>query len=79
MAEGKYDQSSYWFGFSAGAGSTVCALADEGLISSANAVTYMEGILESAETDQDLTEFKQDFYNAVEVIKQNPSCKGVIK
>ena len=78
-AKDKYDQSSYWFGFTAGAGSTVFALADEGLISSSNAATYMEGILESAETDPDLTEFKQDFYNAVGAIKQNPACKGVIK
>ena len=78
-AEVQYDQSSFWFGFVAGAGGTVCQLATGGLLSKNDAATYMEGVMETAETDPDLTEFKQDFLNAYQALKENPDCKGIFK
>ena len=77
--EGQYDQRTFWFGFVAGAGSTVCQLANGGLISNNDAANYMEGVLESAEEDQDVTEFKQDFLNAYQALKENPECDGIFK
>ena len=78
-AEGQYDQSSYWFGFTAGAGGLVCQLAKGGILSKKDAATYMEGVFEIAETDPDLTEFKQDFLNAYTALKENPDCNGIFK
>ncbi|WP_170953585.1 hypothetical protein [Synechococcus sp. UW179A] len=79
MAEGQYDQNSYWFGLTARAGNTLCQQAKGGLISKADAASYVDGIRKSAETDPDLIEFKQDFYNALGLLKKNPDCRGVIK
>ena len=78
-AEGQYDQSSFWYGFTAGGGSTVCQLAKGGLLSNNDAATFMEGVMETAETDPDLTEFKQDFLNAYQALKENPDCNGIFK
>ena len=78
-AEVQYDQSSFWFGFVAGAGGSVCQLATGGLLSKNDAATYMEGVMEKAETDPDLTEFKQDFLNAYQALKENPDCNGIFK
>ena len=78
-AQDKYDQSSFWYGFTAGGGSTVCQLAKGGLLSNNDAATFMEGVMETAETDPDLTEFKQDFLNAYQALKENPDCNGIFK
>ena len=78
-AQDKYDQSSFWYGFAAGAGSTVCQLAKGGSLSNNGAATFMEGVFETAEIDPDLIEFKQDFLNAYEALKENPDCNGIFK
>ena len=78
-AQDKYDQSSFWYGFAAGAGSTVCQLAKGGSLSNNAAATFMEGVFETAEIDPDLTELKQNFLNAYQALKENPACNGVFK
>ena len=78
-AENPYDPSSYWFGFTAGAGVTLCQQAKAGMISKADGSQIFAGIRESMETNPEVTEFKKDFLRAVQVLKENPDCKGVIE
>ena len=78
-AQDKYDQSSFWYGFAAGAVSTVCQLPKGGLLSNNDAATFMEGVFETAEIDSDLTEFKQNLLNAYQALKENQGCNGIFK
>ena len=76
-AQDKYDQGSFWYGFAAGAGSTVCQLVKGGSLSNNGAATFIEDVFETAEIDPELTEFKQDFLNAYQALKKNPDCNGI--
>jgi len=78
-AQDKYDQSSFWYGFAAGAGSAVCQLAKGGSLSNNDAATFMEGVFETAEIDPELTDFKQDFLNAYQALQENQNCNGIFK
>ena len=78
-AEGQYDQSSFWYGFAAGAGGAVCQLAKGGLLSNNDAATFMEGVFKRLETDPKVTATKQDFLNAYTALKENPDCNGIFK
>ena len=78
-AENPYDPNSYWLGFTAGAGATLCQSVKAGIISKANGVNVFDGIRESFETDPKMTEFKDDFLVAFQILKKNPDCNGVIE
>ncbi len=78
-AKGQYDGSSFWYGFIAGGGSTLCQLADAGLISNRDAENFMKGMMDTGKTDPDLTEYKQDFLNAYQELKDAPGCNGIFK
>ena len=78
-AQNQYDQSSYWFGFTAGAATTACMFFSEGFVSKEFAEAYVDGIRESIFTDPGLTEYKSDFLNAYEAVKMNPDCSGIFK
>ena len=78
-AENPYDPNSYWFGFTAGAGAALCQSVKAGIISKANGASVFDGIRESFETDPQMTEFKDDFLVAFQILKKSPDCNGVIK
>ena len=78
-AEGQYDGSSFWYGFIVGGGSTLCQLAEGGVISNNDAANFMKGMMDTGKTDPDLTDYKQDFLNAYQELKDIQGCNGIFK
>ena len=77
--ESQFDKNSFWYGWAAGCGSTLCQLAKDGMIPKGYAAKYMQVTLEEVEADPDIAPFKQEFLNAYKGLKENPKCAGVFK
>ena len=71
------DESSYWFGFSAGAASTVCQLAKAGLIKEQDARLFMVGIMKGMTEDANTRKFKTVVEQSFDIVKANDQCAGI--
>jgi len=69
----------YWFGFTSGAASTVCALANKGIIEDKDARNYMVGIFNGLSQHKMHKRYENEMLKAFKEVQATESCKNVFK